>query len=252
MTDQFDDFPGPVDEPVARFVAELRLEADRSRFADLATPALTEPGVSRVMRRGPRQAVAAIVATVALVATFTGAAVAAQGAGPGDLLYPLDQALEVVGVGDGGTSERLDEARSLAEQESFDRGLRHAAETLSDHPEAQSALSAAAERVVELPPEDVGVEVASLLDYLEINMGSVDGQAVADLAQQIGTGKRQGGPPDDVPAGAPPADVPGSGRPADVPGRCSARGRTRWWSARGRTRWRSAELTRQGDPAPSV
>jgi hypothetical protein len=228
VTEEFDDLPvGDPADPLARLVAELRLEADQSRFEHLTTVAMAEIQDPPTVRRWSRQAVAAIAATVAVVVAFSGAAVAAQGAGPGDLLYPLDQALEVVGVGDGGASERLDEARSLAEQNRFDRGLRHAADVLSDDPEAQRAVSAAANRVVDVEPDSLGADVTNLLDYLAANLGSVDGRTVADMAQQIGSGGPEVGPQDDVPGGGPPADVPGvgpqddvpgEGRPADVPG----------------------------------
>ena len=50
-----------------------------------------------------------LASSLAVVLAFSGVAMAADGASPGDLLYGVDRALESVGIGAGGIDERLAE-----------------------------------------------------------------------------------------------------------------------------------------------
>src|SRR3990172_6186648 len=203
------------DDRITEFIRRLRREADSADFSVLAETAIRtgsrRPGwVGRLRTR----TAAAVAATVVSVGTFGGVAYAADGASPGDFLYGLDRALEAVGIGNGGGAERIAEAIVLTDQGDPGEGLEHAASAVSDDPGAESALLAAAERLTASDGPEVHDQVAALLTYLADNIGSVDGQAVAELAQAVHGGP--GGPPDGVPGG-PPDGVPG-GPPDGVPG----------------------------------
>jgi hypothetical protein len=192
MQDEFD-----------RIASELRSEADATVFADLTEAAVVRGSRPRLIGRLRRRAATTAAAVVLAFSGLGGVAYAANGAAPGDFLYGLDRALEAVGVGNGGTAERLAEVKALVEGAGSEA--------------AQSALLAAAERIATLgegeaagPPEGV----ADLLTYLSENIDAIDGQAVAELARAIG-GNVPAGPPEDTPAG-PPEDIP-AGPPGDVP-----------------------------------
>ncbi len=150
-----------------------------------------------------RRVAIAVAAAALLVVGTAGLAVAADGAAPGDALYGVDRALEKVGLGSGGATERLEEASSLVERGRVAVGLDHAANALSElkgSPEiegAEAALHHAADQVSTLRVEDVeGYEAtqefrdqaASLLDLLASQLssdGGVVGQEVAATAGQF-------------------------------------------------------------------
>ncbi len=176
-----------------------------------------------------------------------GMAIAANDALPGDQLYGLDRALEQVGIGDGGSAERLGEALALVERGDVAEGLTHAADNLTElsaDSNAGAALEGALERLLEErdnPSDNMRAQVAALLEYLADNEGDVDGQQVSDLAQEIGrqpdempeqsnrpevppgqseseTPPGQGGPPETPPGqGGPPETPPGQGGPPETP-----------------------------------
>lgn len=188
-----------------------------------------------------RRAVAAATAATLLFGSGAGAAVAADGAAPGDLLYGLDRALERVGISNGGAEERLAEVEQLVTEGQLARGIEHARETVTQNgnrpddagTQASEALRAAAERVratasADHQPagQDVTSAVADLLTYLSDNVGHVDGGTVAGLAQAIGDSvhAERRGPPEGVPAspGPDPAipshvDPPGNPNPGSPP-----------------------------------
>jgi hypothetical protein len=176
-----------------------------------------------------RQRVATVAAAVAvLVGSGAGVAVAANSAAPGDALYALDRALEAVGVGDGGAAERLDEVRSLVEAGELARGLVHAPEVVTADAAGESAaageaareaLNAAAERIRATASgrdadaiAELRSAVGDLVSYLADHNGAVDGRRVAELAQLIGDGVRNGEAQRDPGAPGRPAD-PGAPRP---------------------------------------
>ena len=150
----------------------------------------------------PRVAIAG-VALLVFVTMSSGLAYAADGAKPGDWMYGLDRAFEVVGVGGGGASERLVEVEALVAAGAISEGLAHASEVFDDIPasdEANAALTAAVARLnggtdgVDLR---IVAQVGGLIEYLKMAMhtdAGVDGQYVAAMVREFG---------------APPIDAPG-------------------------------------------
>ena len=112
---------------------------------------LTDSAASHRRRRqwvGLSPRLAAVTMAVLLVPATAGAALAANSAIPGDPLYGLDRAFEVVGIGAGSTGERLSEAGGLAEDGRSREAIGHALLALgSDEDEtnipARQALEAA-------------------------------------------------------------------------------------------------------------
>jgi hypothetical protein len=142
---------------------------------------------------------------VLLMSGTAGAALAADGAVPGDALYGLDRAFERVGIGSGSTDERLDEAAVIAAQGRSDEALAHGIEALSEHSGesadvALSALAVASENLVHTQDNadtasTANIRVLALLTYIAENIGTdrgTDGrefgQGVAQLARDIGGG----------------------------------------------------------------
>lgn len=197
--------------------------------------------------RGPvrrRRVIAVVGATVLFALAISGVAAAVNGAKPGDIWYGLDRALEAVGFGDGGGSERIAEVRALFDDGELSRSLEHAADAVPDvaHDPRSDDASAAADALRDAAGAVVseGSErsaktrsaVHALLTYLSENSGDIDPILVAELARSIGTrsgepaspsGRPQNpgrpenpGPPDQAPPAvpSPPADPPGaSNRP---------------------------------------
>jgi hypothetical protein len=182
-----------------------------------------------------RRRVAAIAVAAALfVGGMSGMAVAANHAKPGDALYGLDRAFESVGVGSGGSAERLAEVQALFDAGDVPRGLQHAADAVKTHgredSDASDALAEAADRVVSGGSEQSAAtraSVAGLLSYLSKNAHDIDGRQVAELAREIGRS-------DDRPEAPPKAsspDSPGSSgsfgssdhRPSNPPGRSNVK-----------------------------
>jgi hypothetical protein len=172
------------------------------------------------MGRLRTRAAAAVAATVMSVGGLGGVAYAANGATPGDFLYGLDRALEAVGVGNGGASERIAEAIVLVQQGATGHGLEHAAGIVPDEAGAGAAVLIAAEGVGFNVTAEVQDEVMALLTYLSENVGNIDGQTVAEFARAIhgnqgGAPETPVGPPDGVPVG-PPDETP-VGPPEETP-----------------------------------
>lgn len=210
-------------DPVTRFILNLRQEADAADFSGL-----TERAVPRSRKRVPifallrtRVAFAAALVVVAL-GSFGGVSYAANGAAPGDFLYGLDRALERVGIGNGGASERITEAFSLVSSGHPAHGLEHAATVVPDEAggralqEAAINVPASADFQVEVFEEDV----LALLSYLKENVGHIDGATVAEYAREIGkpADTPGNGAPEDIPGNGPPEGTPGDGPPEDTPG----------------------------------
>jgi hypothetical protein len=214
----------PMQDEFDRIAAELRSEADGTVFTDLTEAAVARVSRPRLTGRLRRRAATITAAFVLAFGGLGGVAYAANGAAPGDFLFGLDRALEAVGIGNGGSAERLAEVHALVEAGNAGQGLEHATDSLLPAPElagsdeARDALLAAAERIAQLslgeaagPPEGV----ADLLTYLSENLDDLDGQAVAELAKAIASNE-SAGPPEGVPVG-PPEDLP-PGPPIPTPG----------------------------------
>ncbi len=163
----------------------------------------------------PRVAIAG-VALVVFVTVSSGLAYAADGAKPGDWMYGLDRAFEVVGVGGGGAAERLVEVEALVGAGAISEGLAHASEVFDGIPASDEANAALAAAVARLNDGTDGVDlviaaqVGGLIEYLKMAMDTdagVDGLAAAAMVREFG---------------APPIDTPGPtvnpGPPFDPPG----------------------------------
>lgn len=176
-----------------------------------------------------RKIAVAAAGGVLLAVGTSGLAVAADGAVPGDLLYGVDLALEKLGVGSGGATERLQEASSLIEHGRVARGLDHVANAigqLQEVPEigdAEAALRHAADQVSILRVEDVEGnaatqafrdQAASLLDLLASELaddGTGRGERVAAATRQFAQTARDFAAtirPDNAPDLADQAQVP--------------------------------------------
>ena len=202
---------------VAEVLAVIRAAGDadaHSDFSHLIAPAALESRTTPLKRFAEEQAAAASGDRMARVASrvaigaaalfmliigTSGLAFAANGSKPGDLLYGLDRAAEVIGVGNGGAAERVAEAQALAAAGVPGGGLAHAAEVLATNPAAANAVLAAAVRLQQEPqgaPEEIALKVGNLLSYLHraTVAGAINDQTVSELAQQIGGPQGDGAP----------------------------------------------------------
>ncbi|MGB8362757.1 MAG: hypothetical protein WCE80_15260 [Acidimicrobiia bacterium] len=221
----------PVDEDSAclmGFIADLRTMGDTSLPRDVidfyAGEAAAAAGSYRPSpaqpqaRRGRpvtrlRRKVLSAASTVAILLSASGMAWAADGAVPGDWYYGLDRALESVGIGAGGSAERLQEVQALQEKQGV--GVVVPASSVpstTNEPKADA---------VEEPTPSSSKRpafVSELLLYLN-SVDRVDGAVVSAIAR--GGPERGNGPPADKgkPENAgPPADKgkpENAGPPAD-------------------------------------
>ncbi|HEX5672284.1 MAG TPA: hypothetical protein VFY46_06130 [Acidimicrobiia bacterium] len=224
----------------ARQAAEIVRSADASVSGQRA--------VVRVKRsRFLRPRLATTLALALSLAGMTGVAIASDDAAPGDLLYGLDRALEVIGIGNGGAAERIAEAQGLFEGGLVSEALAHAASAVDQAdvgnvPEESSqsgdALREAANAVTSTDQgnaDEVRTKVAELLDWMATNatseeqlFGSEFGEMVAGFARGIsaqadddptedGETEVSPGPPEGVPGGPPEGVTPGP--PTNIPPR---------------------------------
>ncbi len=211
-----------VDTDISRMARAAALEARALPAArlDAAQAAARSEWMARM---APRVAVGAL-ALIMLVVSSTGLAFAANGAKPGDMLYGLDRAAEVLGIGDGGSNERIAEAHALVASGAVAVGLTHAAAVLPATPDnemAKAAIQKAATRVQgepQGPSSSVAEQVGTLLSYLRIATasGTVSVSIVSSYAQKIGE------PPTDAQGGSEDApgqqDDEGTGNSENAPG----------------------------------
>lgn len=128
-----------------------------------------------------------------VLAGMTGVAAAADSAGPGDILYGIDRALENIGVGNGGVAERLSEAEALALEGDAGAALDHAGDALAEAGDRLSAeaLLATANRLRSQGSTASRTQKESVAEMLEW-MANTDetgrsfGQGVAERARNIG------------------------------------------------------------------
>lgn len=170
------------------------------RAATLARQAGTSsPGsVSWWGRLRPKLVTSAL--SVFAVIGMTGVAVASDAAAPGDPLYGIDRALERIGINDGGITERLEEAATLADHGLAVEALQHAADAVSSKsPEAAIALEGAAQAVQD--GQGPNLDVAAMLTWMASTdlTGKQFGQTVAEQARALGADART----DEVEKGAP-------------------------------------------------
>ena len=130
------------EDNVELFISELRSEADAAHFAHVTEPAIARASRPSLMDRLRARAVAVAAGVVLTVGGFGGAAYAANGAAPGDTFYGLDRALESVGIGNGGSAERLAEVKELVDHGQTAGGLEHAADIVEGDVGAQEGAAA--------------------------------------------------------------------------------------------------------------
>jgi len=212
-----------IDELRSHGDAQLRPEViarQVSMAAEAARAALpSEPAPSPVTRAPrwrliPRLGTA--LATFALLIGMTGVSLAADAAAPGDLLHGIDLALERVGVGAGGPTERIAEGKKLADGGMPADALDHVSSALgSEDRRAATALKDAAARLkVEGPDVDVAqadADVAAILEWMSTTdlEGREFGQGVAERANALGHGGS-----DEIGAAAGKSNGKGRGGPA--------------------------------------
>lgn len=133
--------PGPTEAEVQVFAARAAKLVPVEPVRDASRARSAYAGHRRRMRLG--FAVSSLTLVV-LASGFGGLAYAANGALPGDVLYGVDLALEKVGVGDGGLTERLTEAGRLVDAGRVQEGLSHAGDAIAASAPEDEALQAAA------------------------------------------------------------------------------------------------------------
>jgi hypothetical protein len=231
------------DEEVAAFArqaAEIALSAGASAPGRSVAPPTRR---SRLLR----SRLATAFALTLLLGGMTGVAIASDHAAPGDRLYGLDRALEVIGIGNGAAAERIAEAQALFAGGLVSEALAHAASAVDEDDagnlseegsQSADALRDAAEAVTSTDQGDadeVRSKVAEMLDWMANNatseesvFGSEFGEMVAGFAKSI-SGERDEDPneaeeteptpgrPEGVPGGPPEGVSPGP--PTNIPPR---------------------------------
>lgn len=238
------------DEQMASLAAEAAALTNDTRPESRVGAVIDDPRRTRPLLVALRERLAVIAVAFFVVVGMTGVAIAADAAVPGDPLYGLDRALEVVGIGDGGTPERIAEARVLAGSGKVVEAIEHIAAALaasSDReqvggfsPEAANATAALRDAAASVESDSAAPEsqevrdaVASMLDEMAVIADHTDfddvefGRRIAEMARAIGSpagGQDMvdrpgvGGQDNEPGDGAgPPSDVPGG--PPDGAGR---------------------------------
>jgi hypothetical protein len=193
-----------------RPVTEAEIKAASSRLAVAAREAASIVPQARTV--WVRRVTIATIAAGLLGCGVAGAA-AADDAAPGDQLYGLDRALEVVGIHNGGFPERLLEVKELIDRGEDEAALDLLADSLEEEGDAEGkqALLDAAARLRENGSEqsaDVHAAVAAMLTWMATTdaTGKEFGQGVSELAREIGAKPDDSGKPEDT--GKPDASTP--------------------------------------------
>jgi hypothetical protein len=200
------------------FVAVL--SSEQPAPGDLSPMASSLAAVARSTGRPMRQPLRRLSLATALVFVlmlFSGIALAADGSGPGNPLYRIDQALEKIGIGAGGDDERLEEFQHLLEKGSSTQALEFLEDVIGVGVTREDVLDAAS---ASNAPADVQQKVADLHEFITGNRGKDQGldgadfgQGVAEIARSNGTesSAHPTGPPDHAGETGPPdhAGVPG-------------------------------------------
>ena len=164
------------------------VSAHAARFA-AAVPA---PGAApKVLSASPwRRRVAAVIAVATISGVGLAGAAAANEAAPGDAMYGIDQALERVGVLDGGTGERVDEAQKLLARDDVDGALELVSDSLESDGELEAATglrNAALAVASNSSGDDVRARVSEMLQWMagEDSRGTEFGARVSARARQL-------------------------------------------------------------------
>ncbi|MEE8375932.1 MAG: hypothetical protein V3S26_06395 [Acidimicrobiia bacterium] len=162
----------------------------RARLSDTTVPLST----GRRLTLGLKRRVTAAATSLMMIVGMTGVAWAADSAVPGDWNYGIDRALESMGIGAGGTEERLeelavirgtetvsrDDSSSGAKSENSEVGLDNAAATVAETPRGS-------QRATEVQNGE-----SALLTYLA-NIDRVDGPTVSELVKQFKQAQKPSG-----------------------------------------------------------
>jgi hypothetical protein len=141
----------------------------------MATSLAATARASASPRRGGFRRLAILTASMAILFAFSGIAMAANSAVPGDTLYTFDGLLEKVGIGAGGVDERIDEFDELRERGSETAAYQFLGEYIGSAEEEESLI--ASEHLI-MVATDGAVEAAEaaekvllLKEFIEDNMG---------------------------------------------------------------------------------
>lgn len=248
-------WPPPTDEAVATFSSEAATIARSATQGSTLKP--SPPARSRFLAPALQRGLATGLASAVLISGLAGVAVASDDAAPGDFLYGIDRALESIGVGAGGATERVSEAWALFERGQMAEAVGHASQAIGvvggGDPSARvsdqtasnaNALRSAAGNVGAGDEGSASLEVraavAALLNEMAAMLedpaleGKDFGQSVAEIARLLGgndspswpdeSGPDQPGPGNFDHAFTPPVDSPPDSEdspvtPADPPGK---------------------------------
>jgi len=172
-------------------VMEPRTEVISSQAAHFAAAVPPTTPMPTVRQASPwRRRAGAVIAVAAISGFGLAGAAAADEAAPGDPMYGVDQALESVGIFDGGTPERLHEADRLASQGDVDGALELASDALESDGEVEAATglrNAALAVASNSSGDDVRARVSEMLQWMagQDSRGAEFGAAVSERARQI-------------------------------------------------------------------
>lgn len=239
----------PSDEQMVSLAVEAAAIARETRAESPLGAGADEAPRARPLLGALRERMAVVAIAFFVVAGMTGVAVASDSAVPGDPLYGLDRALEVIGIGDGGTPERIAEAQVLANRGQVVEAIDHVAEAIAASgdgeqvegfsPEAANAAAALRDAAASVESASAAAESDQVRDAVAEMLGQMAemadnpnfdpaefGHRIVDMARSIG-GPGNGQDIVDQPGGqggdrvpgdkvGPPADVPGGGPPSDA------------------------------------
>ncbi len=231
---------GTTDPSTVAAMASLLAETSRESLAGANRSSIRRAKPASPRTATPWRRRISLAGAVAILASagLAGTAAAADGAAPGDALYSVDRAFEAVGIGAGGSHERLSESAKLVEGGKVDEALHHAAEALKDEGDASSsaALVAAAEQLAANGSEnsaEVHARVAEMIRWMSQAdvKGPEFGQAVSSYARGLdgSNGKADDGTPGrsgDNAADGNQGNSGAGGRP-DSPGKSGEAGKSR-------------------------
>lgn len=171
------------------FLATLASDVVPPRDPGQMATALAATARSTTTPKGGLRRVAAVAASVAVLLALSGVAMAADGASPGDPLYGVDQALELVGINDGGVEERIAEFEAMLEKGETEAAI----EFLDDYiqsasgPEIEQALDQLETTTGASNQTEAGAQgkVGDLREYLEENAGDDVGDDGRDFGQDV-------------------------------------------------------------------
>jgi hypothetical protein len=169
-------------EPAAHHVAAFA--------AELAQAVLDAPSAEQTRSpRSLRRKVVAIGVGVAVSAFGAAGAAVANEAAPGDLLYGVDKALESVGILNGGTGERFQEAEVLAGRGDVDGATALTVKTLDQDGQHEAAVAleqAVAAVESESSGDDARSQVSGMLAWMSQQEQDADfGSKVSEHAKDL-------------------------------------------------------------------